>query len=65
VRVGGRRWLGHGIDGVALVEKGADGGSVDRCLPVLTDGSGRLVVLARSPWGYQLDHMEARGVGQR
>jgi hypothetical protein len=61
---GGRQWPGCGIDGEAPTEKGADGGSLDRCLLVMADGSGRLVALTRSPWGCQRDQMEARGVGQ-
>jgi hypothetical protein len=35
--------------------KGDDGRSVDRCLSMAVDGSGRLVALARSMWGCQLD----------
>jgi hypothetical protein len=62
---GGRRWLGHGINGEAPMEKGSDGGSVDQCLPVVADGSGRLVALTRSPRRCQLDQMEAGGIGRQ
>jgi hypothetical protein len=60
---GGKRWPGRGIDGEAPAEKGVDGGSVDRRLPVAADESERLVALARSPWGCQLDQMGAGGIG--
>jgi hypothetical protein len=62
---GGRRWPGRGIDDDAPKEKGADGGSVDWRLPVAADGSGRLMVLTRSPWWCQLDQMVAEGIGRR
>jgi hypothetical protein len=60
----GRWWPGRGIDSEVPAEKGADGGSVDRCLPVAVDGSGRLVALTRSPWGCQLNQMEVGGIGR-
>jgi hypothetical protein len=53
------------INDEAPMEKGADGSSVDRCLPVAADGLGRLMALTWSPWGCQLDQMEAGGVGRR
>jgi hypothetical protein len=54
--------LGHRIDDKAPAEKGADGGSEDQRLPVVDDGSGRLMALAQNPWGCQLNQMEAGGV---